>query len=182
MGRINDPTYICSVRLEPLGAIGLLELDLALASPIVDLLLGGVGKSEPTRQLTDIEELIISSVVQMMVKELNTAWATVGLRFNMEKRETAAQQARELWGLGRRRSVCAFEVKMPGAQGVMNLCLPATVLNTILRQMIAEQGNKTRRSSLEVRMRVRELLGETCMGTVLQFPTCTVEGDARLRR
>ena len=60
---------------------------------------------------------------------------------------------------------------MPGAQGVMNLCLPATVLNTILRRLIAEQGNKTRRSSLETRMRVRELLGESCVGTVLQFPT-----------
>ena len=30
------------LRLEPLGAVGLLELELALASPIVDLLLGEV--------------------------------------------------------------------------------------------------------------------------------------------
>jgi flagellar motor switch protein FliM len=169
LGRINDPTYVCSIRLEPLGAIGLLELDLALASPIVDLLLGGVGKSEATRQLTDIEELIISSVVQMVVKELNTAWTTVGLRFHMEKRETAAQMTR-IMGPGEKTLCVCFEVKMPGAQGVMNLCLPATVLNTILRQMIAEQGNKSRRSSLEVRMRIRELLGDTGIGTVLQFP------------
>jgi flagellar motor switch protein FliM len=169
LGRLNDPTYVCSIRLEPLGAIGLLELDLALAPPIVDLLLGGTGKTEPTRQLTDIEELIIASVVQMIVKELNVAWAPVGLSFNFEKRESAAQMARVMSAGEKTLCVC-FEVKMPGAQGVMNICLPAVVLNTILRQLITER-DKPRRSSLDVRMRVRELLGQSTVGTVLQFPS-----------
>src|SRR3979490_3569980 len=29
--RLSSPSYICSIRLEPLGAVGLLELELALA-------------------------------------------------------------------------------------------------------------------------------------------------------
>ena len=169
LSRVNEPAYICSLRLEPLGAIGLLELDLSLASPIIDLLLGGIGKSELKRQLTDIEELIIASVLQMMVKELNVAWIAVGLRFNLEKRETPAQLNR-IMVPGEKTLCISFEVKMPDAKGTMKLCLPAVVLNTILRQMIAEQGNKSRRSSLEVRMRMRELLAETRVGAVLQFP------------
>src|ERR1700756_5666468 len=36
--RLSTLSYIGSVRLEPLGAVGLLELDLALAAPIVDVL------------------------------------------------------------------------------------------------------------------------------------------------
>ena len=169
LSRVSEPAYICSLRLEPLGAIGLLELDLSLASPIIDLLLGGVGKSELKRQLTDIEELIIASVLQMMVKELNVAWIPVGLRFNLEKRETPAQLNR-IMVPGEKTLCISFDVKMPDANGTMKLCLPAVVLNTILRQMIAEQGNKNRRSSLDVRMRMRELLGETRVGAVLQFP------------
>jgi len=43
--RLSSPSYVCSIRLEPLGAVGLLELELALASPIVDVLLGGVGRA-----------------------------------------------------------------------------------------------------------------------------------------
>src|SRR6202047_4867284 len=31
--RLSSPTYVCSIRLEPLGAGGLLELALVLASP-----------------------------------------------------------------------------------------------------------------------------------------------------
>src|ERR1700744_778856 len=41
--RLSSPSYICSIRLEPLGAVGLLELELALAAPIVEVVLGGGG-------------------------------------------------------------------------------------------------------------------------------------------
>src|ERR1700734_804284 len=86
--RLSSPNYICSIRLEPLGAVGLLELELALASPIVDVLLGGVGRALPARELTDIEDAILPSVVQLAVKELNLAWQSVGLEFVYEKRES----------------------------------------------------------------------------------------------
>ena len=166
--RIADKTYICSIRLEPLGAVGLMELELALAAPMVDLLLGGTGKAEPVRALTDIEELIMASVVQMIVKELNGAWQPVGLQFGFEKRESGAQVARMLAPGEKTLCVC-FEVRMPGVQGAINLCLPAVVLNTILRKLIAER-DRPRRRSAEVRTRVRELVGESTVGTVLQFP------------
>ena len=94
--RLSPPTYVCSVRLEPLGAVGLLEFDMAIASPIVDVLLGGVGRAWQTRELTEIEEAILTSVVQMAVQELNLAWQSVGLEFVFEKRETEAAVARML--------------------------------------------------------------------------------------
>src|SRR5579871_3577968 len=56
--RLSAVAYVCSVRLEPPGAVGLLELDLALTAPIVDVLLGGTGKAGPVRELTTIEEAI----------------------------------------------------------------------------------------------------------------------------
>ncbi len=167
--RMPETTYVCSIRLEPLGALALMELDLALASPIVDLLLGGTGKAEVVKPLTDIEELILASVVQMIVKELNGAWQAVGLQFVFEKRESAAQVTRMMPPGEKTLCVC-FEVKMPEAQGVLNLCLPAVVLNTSLRRLIAER-DRPRRRSAEVRTRMRELAGETTVGAVLQFPS-----------
>lgn len=166
--RIPEKTYVSSVRLEPLGAPGLLEVELALASPIVDLLLGGTGKAEPERPLTDIEDLIMVSVVQMILKELNVAWIPVGLHFTFEKRESSAQVAR-MMPAGEKTLCICFEVKMPEARGVINLCLPSVVINTILRKLIAETSRPRRRSP-EMKIRVRELLGETTVGAVLQFP------------
>lgn len=59
---------------------------------------------------------------------------------------------------------------MPEAQGAMNLCLPAVVLNAILRRLIAE-GDRPRRRSKEAQTRMRELMGEAKIGALLQFPT-----------
>ncbi len=175
MERMAEGTYVCSIRLEPLGAMGLLEIELSLASPMLDLLLGGKGRPEPARTLTDIEELIMASVVQMIVKELNTSWAPVGLQFSFERRETTSQVGRMMPAGEKTLCVC-FEVTMPGVQGVVNICLPSVVLNTILRRLISAR-DRPKRVAEEVRWRVRELLADAKLGSVLQFPPMRL--DAR---
>jgi flagellar motor switch protein FliM len=166
--RLSVHTFVCSLRLEPLGAVGLLELELAISFPIVDVLLGGVGKAWPVRELTDIEEAILTSVVQLAVQELNLAWQSVGLEFVFEKRETDAAVARMMTP-GEKTLCVSFEARMPEAQGVLNLCLPAVVLNAILRRLISE-GDRPRRRSKEAHLRIRELLGQMKIGTLLQLP------------
>jgi len=173
--RLSSPSYICSIRLEPLGAVGLLELELALAAPIVDVLLGGMGRAWPTRELTEIEEAILTSVVQMAVRELNLAWQSVGLEFVFEKRESEPTVARMLTA-GEKTLCVSFEARMPEAQGAMNLCLPAVVLNAILRRLISE-GDRPKRRSKEAQTRMRELIGETKVGAALRFPVMRLRGS-----
>ena len=170
--RIPEPAYISSLRLEPIGAVGLLELDLALAAPFVDLLLGGTGLAEPARQLTDIEEQITLSVTEMLVRELNTAWHGVGLQLNFERRETSAQIPR-LMPLSEKIICVCFEIRTSHARGALNVCLPAMVLNTMLRRMNAED-KRPRRRSAETRTRIRELLSQVPVGAVLQFPAVRI--------
>ena len=143
-------------------------LRVANSTPMVDLLLGGMGRAEAPRALTDIENLIMGSVVKMIVKELNVAWQPVGLQFGADKQETAGQVSR-MMPAGEKTLCVSFEVKMPDVQGMVNLCLPATVLNTILGKLIAEHARPRRREA-EVRNRVRELVGESTVSAMLQFP------------
>jgi flagellar motor switch protein FliM len=166
--RLSPLAYIWSVRLEPLGAVGLLEIDLALATPMVDVLLGGVGNAGPRRELTDIEEAIMTAVVELVVQELTLAWQPVGLEFALEKRETEAQAARAMT-LGEKTLCVSFEVRMPEVQGVLNLSLPAVVLNAILRRLIAE-GDRPRRRSKDAAARIRERMGQAKVGVALQLP------------
>jgi len=166
--RLSSMAYVCSVRLEPLGAMGLLELDLAMVAPIVDVLLGGVGRAGEKREPTGIEESIMRSVIEMIVQELTLAWQAVGLEFAFEKRETEAQAARMMM-LAEKTLCVSFEVRMPEAQGVLNLCLPAVVLNAILRRLIAE-GDRPRRRSKESAVRMRELMRESKVEVLLQLP------------
>src|SRR3569833_3883218 len=80
--RIPEISYVTSVRLEPLGALSVLQLDLALAPPMIDLLLGGEGKQGPLRELTDIEEAILGSVVEIICRELTSARQSYGYSYN----------------------------------------------------------------------------------------------------
>lgn len=58
---------------------------------------------------------------------------------------------------------------MPEVQGVINLCLPAVVLNAILRRLIAE-GDRPRRRSRESAARMRELMSDSKVEVLLQLP------------
>src|SRR5262249_16730749 len=73
--RIPETTYLASCRLDPMGVNAALQLDLKVAFPIIDLLLGGEGKSlAATRELTEIEEQILDSVARIICRELGVAW------------------------------------------------------------------------------------------------------------
>src|ERR1700728_1562949 len=146
--RIPELAYVCSVRLDPLRAISVLQMDLTTAPSMIDLLLGGEGKASEPRELTDIEEAILSGVVEAICRELTTAWQPVGLRFSFEKR-------------------------LAETSGLLNLAFPAVASNTILRRLGGDR-NRQRRHPEETRRRMRELAGSCRTGTSLYLPPVRV--------
>jgi len=171
--RIPEISYVATVRLEPLGALSVLQLDLALAPPIIDLLLGGEGKEEQARELTDIEESILSSVVEIICRELTAAWQPVGLSFNFERRQMQTQTAR-IMSVNEKTLCLSFEIRMPHSSGLLNLAFPAVVSNTILRRLTSDWGR--RHHALETRARMETLVRRIRFGGVLQLPTVSLAG------
>jgi len=170
--RIPEISYVASVRLEPLGALSVLQLDLALAPPIVDLLLGGDGKDGPLRELTDIEESILASVVEIICRELTAAWQPVGLSFNFERRQMQTQVAR-IMPVTEKTLCLSFEIRMPHSSGLLNLAFPAVVSNTILRRLTSDWGRR-RRHTGEARTRIETSARRIRFGGSLQLPTVRV--------
>ena len=166
--RIPELSYVSSVRLEPLGALSVLQLDLALAPPMIDLLLGGEGRPGTVRELTDIEESILASVVDVICRELSSAWQPVGLSFNFERRQMQTQVAR-IMPVTEKTLCLTFEIRMPESSGLLNLAFPAVVSNTILRRLIGEWG-KQRRHGNEIRESLGKRAGLVRFGAALQLP------------
>jgi len=165
--RIPEISYIASVRMEPLGALAVLQLDLALAPPIIDLLLGGEGRDGALRELTDIEESILASVVEIICRELTAAWQPVGLNFNFERRQMQTQAARILSAT--EKTLCmSFEIRMPHSSGLLNLAFPAVVANTILRRLNSD-GVRHRHGG-ETRARMEATARRIRFGASLQLP------------
>ena len=174
--RIPEISYVASVRMEPLGALAVLQLDLALAPPIIDLLLGGEGRDGPLRELTDIEESILASVVEIICRELTAAWQPVGLSFNFERRQMQTQVAR-IMSVTEKTLCLSFEIRMPHSSGLLNLAFPAVVANTILRRLTSDWARR-RRHAGETRERMEAAARRIRFGASLQLPTVRLRASA----
>lgn len=170
--RIAEISYVASVRLQPLGAVSVLHLEMSLVPPIIDLLLGGEGKEGPLRELTDIEESILGSVVEIICRELTAAWQPVSLNFGFERREMQTQVPR-IMSLHEKTLCLSFEIRMPQSSGLLNLAFPAVVANTILRRLTSD-WSRMRRHSPATRKRMQELAHGIRFGVSLQLPSVRV--------
>ena len=174
--RIPEISYVASVRLEPLGALSVLQLDLGLAPPIIDLLLGGDGKDGALRELTDIEESLLGSVVEIVCRELTVAWQPVGLSFTLERRQMQTQIARII-SLAEKTLCLSFEIRMPHSSGLLNLAFPAVVSNTILRRLTTDWGRR-RRHAEDTRARMEAAARHIRFGCALQLPSTKLDAGA----
>ena len=143
---------------------------------MIDLLLGGEGKATEPRELTDIEEAILSGVVEAICRELTTAWQPVGLSFSFEKRQMQTQTPR-LIPVSEKTLCLSFELRLAESSGLLNLAFPAVASNTILRRLAGERSRQ-RRHSIETRRRMVELTGTCRTGAALHLPAVRVPASA----
>ena len=199
--RVPEVTYLAICKLLPMEAAALLQLDLEVAFPLIDLLLGGEGKgASPDRQITAIEEQILETVVRIICRELQSAWQILGLQFEFEGRQTG-EVVQRLMPAEEKTLSLSFEVNVAESRGTLNLVFPAVVSNALLRKMAAAWVRAKRRVQPGASQRMREHLLECPFrldlgmkiagvplrelmhltpGKLLAFP-CPVERPAALR-
>jgi flagellar motor switch protein FliM len=169
LSRLPDLTYLCSVRVLPLEALALLQMDLSLAFPIMDLVLGGAGRGAiEMRDLTEIEEQIVESVVRILTRELQASWAPVlQVEFEFDQRQLSP---RNLVSPAERGLALSFEIKMPDAQGVLNITLPALASNTLLRKLTAQSSHYKHATSVAYVNQLRERMLDGEFPVELRLP------------
>jgi flagellar motor switch protein FliM len=135
--RLPEITYLAFCRLKPVDVSAVMQLDLSVAFPMVDVLLGGEGKGAvPSREVTDIEEQILESVMRIVCRELEGAWQAISLEFQFEQRQSAAVVQRLM--PREEKTLClSFEVTLSEVHGTLSLAVPAVVSNALLRKISA---------------------------------------------
>jgi flagellar motor switch protein FliM len=168
--RVPEKTYLCSIDLVPADATAVLQLDLSIAFPTIDVMLGGEGKNaENTRDITEIEEQILEGVVRIMCRELQSAWQAIALEFNFGARQRILQTQRLM--PPEEKNLClSFEITMSETRGTLNLAIPAVVSNAMLRKISADFSYQHRRSSAEARRQIQKKLLNCLFPVELSMP------------
>ncbi len=168
--RISEKSYIASCDLAPVGATAVLQLDFAIAFPIIDVMLGGEGKSsEIARDLTEIEEQVLEGIVRIMCRELQASWQAIALEFSFGARQHILQTQRLM--PPEEKNLClSFEIKMSETRGTLNLAIPAVVSNALLRKISADFSYHRPRSPIEDRRQIQKKLLNCLFPVELSMP------------
>src|SRR5713101_5734074 len=168
--RLPETPYLASCDLLPMGAVAVQQLDLSVAFPVIDLLLGGEGKGgDLGREITEIEEQILESVMRIICRELQTSWQAIGLEFKFGQRQTVAHAERLM--VPEEKNLClSLEVKMEETRGTLNLAVPAIVSNALLRKISSDLSYQRPRSPVEARRRIEKRLLECSFRVDLSTP------------
>jgi len=144
LGRLPDVTYSCSLNVAPMNATAVLQLDLQLAFPLIDILLGGQGQPvAELREATEIEEEVLEGVVRLIAKGLDAEWSDHGMNIAFEERRLAASLQR-LFPAAEKTLVISFEARIPNMRGALHLAFPAVVANTLMRKLARDSGPRTK--------------------------------------
>jgi flagellar motor switch protein FliM len=159
LSRMADLTYFSTLTTVPLEDVSGIQIELQLLFPMIDILLGGSGQPvADVRDLTEIEEQILETVVGLICNQMQLTWApTFPLEFKLGDRQKQSQIV-AMMRPNERVLYLSFEVKLNDTHGLLNFVFPALVSNMLLRKL-AQQGYARRRAVPTKRNdRSRELL------------------------
>jgi flagellar motor switch protein FliM len=161
---LPDPTAFYAVSLQPFDGLAALELSPSVAFSMIDRMLGGNGSTAaPNRGLTEIEQNVIDAVVRLMLENISELWKPVGgLQFAIHSRETRPQML-QISAPNEIFILLVFAIRVGEARGMLNLALPATVIESLGANF--SQGwarNRKEQSDLD-RARLTENMGRIPM-------------------
>jgi flagellar motor switch protein FliM len=153
--RIPELTYVATFNINGLDARALAQVEIGIVFPIIDLLLGGRGRPEPNlREISEIEEHILETIIDLFIHEACVVWEPFGVEFSFGQRQPQTEVVR-LMGPRERVLAFGFEIRLPEIRGAFNVVLPAVIGNVLRKQRGApqKQRDKSRSSA-----RLRELV------------------------
>jgi flagellar motor switch protein FliM len=140
---IASSNYLLPCALNVMESNLLMEIDIALIFPIIDLLLGGAGTASDTaRELTEIDEEIMQSVTALIVKQIESSWQTLNLSLTPGRCIKPAM-IQQVFLANEKLVLLIFEMTVGGTTGPFNIVLPTSFVGFLLRHLKAAQSKKT---------------------------------------
>ena len=157
---LSNPVLIGVVNFAPLEGTIVIEMASGLGYTIVDRMLGGSGTPlEKAREFTEIELSIIERVMSVCTNLLVEPWINVQeLNPTLERIETNSQFA-QFVSPNEMTSVVTMDIKIGDVQGLMNICIPYTVVEPVIDKINTKYWYST--ADVKSNEAYREMIEET---------------------
>lgn len=173
---LSDVTHLLVFSVSPLPGLAVMEVNLSLVFGMIDIMLGGGGDIEAAlRNLTEVEIAILQPVMETVFQSLTQAWKSVltveidirSSESNPEYVQAAPPDAPVL--------TLGFAAKVGLANGLINLCYPLPMIQTLIKEIQGKTGNidsyygqaagESSRDDLMASLREMELETSVCLGS-----------------
>lgn len=137
---IPNPTTLAVINMDPLKGSAILEIDPTITFSIVDRLFGGKGEGtkDVNRDLTEIEQSVMESIVVRILANMREAWAqVVDLRPRLGQIEVNPQFA-QIVPPTEMVILVTLEVKINDIEGMMNFCIPYLTIEPVVSKLSAQ--------------------------------------------
>ena len=173
--RVPEINYVVSAHLRALDAMAAIVLDLQIAYPLIDLLLGGTGNLMPEiREITEVEEEILKGLSETICRELQSTWQpAIGTEIVFEGRQRQTQIVR-LMPPSEKVLALSFEIRSGKAGGMLMTAFPAVAATALLRKLAQQGSYRKHRAVASAAFSLRDKLGKCAFPIELVLPAGTV--------
>ena len=135
-------TYIVPFSLGTSPSTMVVECDIKLVFPIVELLLGGAGSVDMgARELSEIEEEIMHDVILLIVRQAEQAWRMPGMSL-IANRRVKSSVLHQYCPHNEKVTLAKFEFDVAGTVGSFQLVFPNAFLNVLIQQIKLDAPQK----------------------------------------
>lgn len=142
---VPSPTVFNSLSCTPLPGNMILEMNPSIVFPFIDRLLGG-DSNRPSvieRPFTQIEQLLINSIVLRLLDHLAASWNEIEpITFNVVETETNPSLM-QIVAPNEPVILYSFEATMAGHSGLFNLCTPFRVIEPLANRLTQTRWSTT---------------------------------------
>jgi flagellar motor switch protein FliM len=160
---IPQLSYLVPFDFSAIQSSMIVEWDIDLVFPVIDLLLGGAG-SRPgeSRELSEIEEEIVHEVMGLIARQLENSWRLPAASLKVNRRAKISGM-HQYCPPGERLTHVRFEMELAGRKGSFMLVFPTSFLNPLVKQLKLDQPQKESRFQFFMGMGIRERIQDCDM-------------------
>jgi flagellar motor switch protein FliM len=135
-------SYIVPFSLSTMPSNVIMECDIDLVFPIIELLLGGTGTSvSGARELSEIEEEIMQDVTALIARQAENAWHIPPMSM-VANRRIKSSTVQQYFPPTDKVTTAKFEMEIAGLTGMFQLVFPSAFVAVLIAQIKLDQPQR----------------------------------------